>query len=99
LEAVDASLATSARAPARELDDPDRPLFEGSYWSPFGHRELRDDRVVAFADLLPAGVHELEFVLRATTPGSYVFAPAGAEEMYAPETFGRTASSTFTVTP
>ncbi len=99
LEAVDASLATSARAPAREFDDPDRPLFEESYWSPFGHRELRDDRVVAFADLLPAGVHELEFVLRATTPGSYVFAPAGAEEMYAPETFGRTSSSTFTVTP
>jgi alpha-2-macroglobulin len=30
--------------------------------------------------------------LRATTPGQYVAPPAKAEEMYAPETFGRSAT-------
>jgi alpha-2-macroglobulin len=30
-------------------------------------------------------------VARATTPGRYVVPPAKAEEMYAPETFGRSA--------
>ena len=32
------------------------------------------------------------YSVRATTPGMFVAAPAKAEEMYAPETFGRTAS-------
>ncbi len=99
LEAVDASLATSARVRGEESSGQDQPAVEYGYWSPFEHRELRDDRVIAFADALPPGVHELEFVLRATTPGRFVFAPGRAEEMYAPETFGRTGAATFVVTP
>jgi uncharacterized protein YfaS (alpha-2-macroglobulin family) len=31
-------------------------------------------------------------VVRATTPGEFVVPPAKAEEMYAPETFGRGAT-------
>jgi len=34
-------------------------------------------------------VHEYTYVAVATTPGRYVAPPAKAEEMYHPETFGR----------
>jgi uncharacterized protein YfaS (alpha-2-macroglobulin family) len=59
-----------------------------------GRREVRDDRVVYFLDDLPAGVTTLRYVVRATTPGTFVLPPARAEEMYAPETFARTAAGT-----
>ena len=53
---------------------------------------MRDERVEAFASLLYAGVHEYTYVAAATTPGVFVAPPPKAEEMYAPETFGRGAS-------
>ena len=53
---------------------------------------LRDDRSEAFTSLLPGGTYTYSYVARATTPGTFVVPPARAEEMYAPETFGRTAS-------
>jgi alpha-2-macroglobulin len=37
-------------------------------------------------------VHEYTYVTRATTPGNYVVPQAKAEEMYMPETFGRSAT-------
>jgi alpha-2-macroglobulin len=36
-----------------------------------------------------AGVYTHSYVARATTPGNFVVPPARAEEMYHPETFGR----------
>ncbi len=68
-------------------------------YTPFGRRELRDDRVLAFADRLPPGVWEVRFVLRATTPGTFLFPPAQAAEMYRPETFGRDGAVEVSVTP
>jgi hypothetical protein len=61
------------------------------WWSRpwFEHQNLRDERVEAFASLLWEGVHTYRYVARATTPGSFVVPPPKAEEMYAPETFGR----------
>ena len=60
------------------------------------HREveagMRDDRTEAFTSLLWGGVHEYTYYARATTPGEFVVPPAKAEEMYSPETFGRSAS-------
>lgn len=102
LEAVDSSLAIGAKnrnqaEEATPADDAER--WTRSFYSPFVSQELRDDRVVVFADELPVGVHELSFVLRATTPGRFVFAPGFAAEMYTPETFGRTAASSITVRP
>jgi uncharacterized protein YfaS (alpha-2-macroglobulin family) len=38
---------------------------------------------------LEEGVHRFSYSVRATTPGTFVAAPAKAEEMYNPETFGR----------
>jgi hypothetical protein len=65
----------------------------GSWWwwsRPwFDHQNLRDERVEAFSSLLWEGVHEYRYVARATTPGTFVVPPTKAEEMYAPETFGR----------
>ncbi len=59
--------------------------------------ERRDDRVVFFVDDLSPGVHRLSHLIRATRTGSYVTPPARAEEMYSPETFGRTAARTIVV--
>lgn len=61
------------------------------WWSRpwFEHENLRDERVEAFTSLLWDGVHEYSYVARATTPGDFVVPPAKAEEMYSPETFGR----------
>lgn len=60
-------------------------------------REIRDDRVVYFVDDLPAGVTSYRFVARASTPGTFIAPPARAEEMYAPDTFARTAAETITI--
>jgi uncharacterized protein YfaS (alpha-2-macroglobulin family) len=74
--------------------------FEGeadfyNWWNPvwFQHQNLRDERAEAFTSLLAPGDHVYEYVARATTPGTFVVPPARAEEMYMPETFGRSAST------
>ena len=46
----------------------------------------------AFASLLWEGVYTYRYMARATTPGRFVVPPPRAEEMYAPETFGRGAT-------
>jgi uncharacterized protein YfaS (alpha-2-macroglobulin family) len=73
------------------------PPWATGFWSPFNHEERRDDRLVLFADRLPPGVHVASFVARATTPGEFVLSPAHAEEMYAPEVFGRSDGGAFRV--
>ncbi len=68
------------------------------YWlSWFDHQNRRDDRAEAFAGYLPAGVYTYSYVARATTPGTFVVPPARAEEIYAPETFGRSGTATVVV--
>ena len=59
------------------------------WWTWYRHQNLRDDRAEAFATYLWAGTHEYSYVARATTPGTFVVPPARAEEIYAPEVFGR----------
>lgn len=58
-----------------------------SYW--FEHQNLRDNRAEAFTSLLLEGKWNYSYIARATTPGLFLVPPARAEEMYAPETFGR----------
>ena len=55
----------------------------------YQHQNLRDDRAEAFTSYLWPGTHEYRYVVRATTPGTFVVPPAKAEEIYAPEVFGR----------
>jgi hypothetical protein len=67
-----------------------RPAYDRTWWGHwYEHQNLRDDRVEAFASLLPAGVYTYTYVARATTPGLFIVPPPRAEEMYSPETFGR----------
>lgn len=62
----------------------------GGPW--FEHENLRDERVEAFASLISNGVYTYTYVARATMPGEYIAMPTKAEEMYHPETFGRSST-------
>jgi uncharacterized protein YfaS (alpha-2-macroglobulin family) len=66
-------------------------------WTWFEHQNFRDERAEAFSSLLWEGVYRYTYVTRATTPGQFVVPPAKAEEMYHPETFGRTGTDFVTV--
>lgn len=110
LEAVDLSLRTVSPLGPRFTDyDPamEDPSGESSWWygswdsglwSPFDHKELRDDRVVHSATVLWKGAHMATYLARATTAGTFVVPPAHAEAMYNPGVNGRTAGTDFTVT-
>jgi uncharacterized protein YfaS (alpha-2-macroglobulin family) len=65
-----------------------------SDWMPvwFDHQNLRDDRAEAFAGWLPGGVYTYSYLALASTPGTFVVPPATGQQIYAPETFGRTAT-------
>ena len=56
------------------------------------HVEYRDDRFVAAVDRDEgqSAFFSLAYIVRATTPGHYVYPAATAEDMYRPERFGRT---------
>jgi len=73
--------------------------WDSGWWSPFDHRELRDDRVVYSAAVLWTGRYTATYVARATTPGTFMRPPAHAEEMYNPAVQGRSDGGVFTVTP
>jgi uncharacterized protein YfaS (alpha-2-macroglobulin family) len=104
LEAIDTSLDSNARLPGEVKPGDDAEPEEGapaaawSFWSPFNHVEVHDDRVLLFSDWLPAGVHTWSIPVRATTPGTFLLAPATGAEMYAPEIFGRSEGGSFQVT-
>ncbi|MGE4072843.1 MAG: alpha-2-macroglobulin family protein [Lysobacterales bacterium] len=93
LEVINPDLTPSAIPPGNP-----RPLERGGraaswWWGPwYQHQNLRDNRVEAFTALLYGGVYSYRYEARATTPGEFVVPPAKAEEMYQPETFGRSAS-------
>lgn len=71
--------------------------WDSGWWSPFDHKELRDDRVVYAATVLWPGTYTATYVARATTPGVFVRPPAYAEEMYNPAVQGRSDGGIFTV--
>jgi hypothetical protein len=73
--------------------------WDAGWWSPFDHKELRDDRVVYVATVLWKGRYSATYVARATTPGTFMRPPAHAEEMYNPGVQGRSDGGIFTVTP
>ncbi len=93
LEAVNLAFKTSASSALANAND--NRFYDSRSWYSFfafSHQEKRDSMVVLFADRLPAGVYEYTYVARATTIGDFVIPPTRAEEMYQPETFGRTAT-------
>ncbi|MEZ4426582.1 MAG: Ig-like domain-containing protein [Nannocystaceae bacterium] len=62
-------------------------------WWSWDHTSLKDDRMLLFADRLPAGVYTHSYTARATTVGTFQLPPLHAEGMYTPEQFGHTASA------
>ncbi len=99
LEILNPALATTEAIPADAggntsvIEVGARSIGRNYYWWRqywFEHQNFRDERAEAFASLLWEGVYNYTYVARATTPGQFVVPPAKAEEMYHPETFGRT---------
>ena len=101
LEPLNPSLATTAPIPASTSTGDDVGSARRGYGWWYGpwyqHQNMRDERVEAFAAELYEGVHHYEYAARATTPGTYVIPPAKAEEMYMPETFGRSGSDRLSI--
>ena len=60
-----------------------------SQWSVFDHVELRDDRVLLFADQINKGLHTFRYLARATSVGRFLRPAAIAQEMYDPQNMGR----------
>ena len=87
LEILNPELAVTADLPLDPISSQGKRRWLGSWYQ---HQNLRDERAEAFTSYLWAGVYEYSYMARATTPGAFVAPPAKAEEMYAPETFGRT---------
>ncbi len=108
-EAVESWFATTAQQLAAQQDrqtssrDGRDEAQEENDWDNwwqaggFDHVERHDDRVQLFATRLSEGVHEFSYVVRATTAGTFRTAPMRAEEMYTPEIFGRTPSTTIDI--
>lgn len=93
LEGIDFGLNTSQQSLQQEER---RNMFFDSSWY-FNYSEVRDDRMMYFADFLPKGVYEIEYYIRATTPGVFHDLPVLAQELYFPEVFGRSAGQILTV--
>lgn len=77
-----------------------RPYYDGwwwGWWYTFSHTDMRDDRMLLFADQLPAGVYTYSYTARATSIGKFLLPPVKAEEMYEPDRFGHGSSSSVTV--
>ena len=99
LEPVNRDLATTAVG-AAEGDAGQFP--ENSFWRQFSdwqeqgtarwgfyHRELRFDSARFYSEFLPQGHYHLSYVAQAIAPGRFAAMPPRAEEMYAPEVFGK----------
>ncbi|MGB7068434.1 MAG: alpha-2-macroglobulin family protein [Pyrinomonadaceae bacterium] len=92
LEILNPGLAVTEAIPADTGGTKPNSEKGYSYWwrrNWFEHQNFRDERAEAFSSLLWEGVYNYSYVARATTPGEFVVPPAKAEEMYHPETFGR----------
>ena len=92
-EPVEAWFATTAAALVEAQQRDERASWAWWERSGFDHVERHDDRVNVFATRLAEGDHLFTYLVRATTSGTFIAAPAHAEEMYEPEVFGRTATA------
>lgn len=105
-EAIDTGLATTSlldqnptllRQP--QYDEAGQPIYRPFYWwwNWYSRSELRDEKVVLFADYLGKGTYEYSYTMRATLPGEYKVIPTVAQEFYFPEVFGRSDGRLLTI--
>jgi uncharacterized protein YfaS (alpha-2-macroglobulin family) len=98
-EGVNPELSTEQQIGTRPGLVSNDPLSYGWGWWWFSNTEFRDDRVVLYADYLPAGTYEYQYSIRAGLPGTYNVIPPTGYQFYFPEVYGRGAGSTFNVLP
>jgi alpha-2-macroglobulin len=98
-EAVEGWFATTAADLARDASSQPEDASFAAWWrrGGFDRVEKHDDRVQLFATRLSEGRHEFSYLVRATSAGSFSAAGTYAEEMYAPEVFGRAAAATVVI--
>jgi alpha-2-macroglobulin len=98
-EPVDTWFATTANALVNQQLEAESGGDWMTRWQRGGwdHVERHDDRVNVFATRLGEGEHVFTYLVRATTAGTFITAPTHAEEMYEPEVFGRTGTTTVEV--
>jgi len=74
------------------------PYFQahGDDWQ-IDYQSIYKDRVLSFAHYLPAGVYAVHYLVRSVTPGSFAWPGAEVSLQFAPEEFGRTASTRLTI--
>ncbi len=95
-EAIDTGLATtSLLAMSPRLGRENSRFWWWWHW--YTRSELRDEKVVLFADYLTAGTYEYSYTFRATLPGDYHVLPTTASEFYFPEVFGRSDGRLITI--
>lgn len=68
----------------------DADFYWWDYW--WSQQEDRDTHVAFFVTHLPAGKHEIKYLLRPELPGSYMIRPTSVEGMYSTILRGSTAS-------
>jgi uncharacterized protein YfaS (alpha-2-macroglobulin family) len=59
------------------------------WWRWYSRSELRDEKVVLFADYLARGAYLYSYTMRATQAGEFRVIPTTAHEQYFPEVYGR----------
>jgi len=94
-EAVNPVFATESEEALRALDGLGGE--EVFWWEGFNHTEMRDDRILLFADSLRTGLLTHRYLVRALTPGAFRAPGTKVEEMYSPEVFGRSAEQDVTI--
>jgi uncharacterized protein YfaS (alpha-2-macroglobulin family) len=89
-EAVNVSLQTESEEQQRLMRELQTAAQKRPWWlEEFNHVEMHDDRVLVFADSLAPGIHTFRYMARALNFGEYVCPGTKAEQMYAPEIYGR----------
>jgi uncharacterized protein YfaS (alpha-2-macroglobulin family) len=86
MEAVDTTFNTTPRSQTATYGD----------WQ-IDYQVIHHDRVVAFANYLAPGIYTMHYLSRTVTPGTYEWPGSQAFLEYAPEEFGRSASTTLTI--
>jgi len=100
-EVLSENFKTTSYADIESLDKSKRTYCGNSEnewcFNPFYHKEIYDDRVIAFADSLSPGIYHYYYLVRATSKGKFIVPPAMVQEMYEPEVFGRTGYTMFEI--
>jgi hypothetical protein len=91
-EALNMALATTEAVARRNPSDAER---RGS--SVLSYSEIRDDKVLFYANEMPAGTYEFAYYVRITGTGSFSYPSARAEAMYLSDRYGTSGSSKIAV--